>query len=349
MSDLQSDGHAGDIKRLAEASAWRTRLTEAGEESSPAFEAWRDADPANARAWRRVQSAWDIAGEAAHSPEWMAARRDALDRAARRARARWMGWERGRNRALAAGLALLFVLGLSLWGMKIASQPVYRTEFGERRVVTLSDGSRLTLDSATEVRVAFSGESRRIELRRGQARFDVAHDVERPFTVRAGDQTVVATGTAFTVDMMGDRVRVTLIEGRVTVFAAPRRPGTLRALAPSPASTRGDRGSIVLIPGQALIAAPVRPPLVQKANLDAATAWESGQLVFVDERLDAVVERINRYSSRQIRVEGAAAAIRVSGVFNAGDVDAFVEAAVGYFPLTRRTDEDGEIILSMRR
>src|SRR3546814_1264895 len=91
---------------------------------------------------------------------------------------------------------------ISDWSSDVCSSDLYRTVLGERRVVTLADGSTVSLDAASEVRVAYSERARELALVRGQARFDVAHDPRRPFAVQARDQRVVATGTAFNVDLL---------------------------------------------------------------------------------------------------------------------------------------------------
>ena len=108
----------------------------------------------------------------------------------------------------------------------------YQTAAGERRVVTLADGSRLSLDASSEVTVQYRKHARDLHLLKGQARFDVAHDKSRPFSVVAGNQRVIATGTAFNIDMAGPKVFVTLIEGHVVVVnetegatPAPQRLG----------------------------------------------------------------------------------------------------------------------------
>src|SRR3546814_3917007 len=109
---------------------------------------------------------------------------------------------------------------ISDWSSDVCSSDLYRTVLGERRVVTLADGSTVSLDAASEVRVAYSERARELALVRGQARFDVAHDPRRPFAVQARDQRVVATGTAFNVDLFGPQVLITLIEGHVQVLEA---------------------------------------------------------------------------------------------------------------------------------
>ena len=127
----------------------------------------------------------------------MVIRRDALHRAQRTARGRLSDWRTPpRRAAIAAAVAGFMVLaGLGTWPL-VDGVDVYRTGLNERRVVTLKDGSKVSLDAMSKISVRYSDDARRLTLQRGQARFDVAHDVSRPFSVRARDRTVVATGTA---------------------------------------------------------------------------------------------------------------------------------------------------------
>lgn len=336
MSATASEGD--DARRLAEASAWRATLTEADAETTPEFEDWI-ADPANEAAWDQVMASWMAVGDHAETSSLLAMRRDALHRARQSARQRWAtGW---RAAAAACFLALVGVgifMGVAAWR---ADRPIeYATELGERRVVTLTDGSRISLDSGTEVRVRYSDEARDIDLVRGQARFDVAHDVTRRFLVHANDQTVVATGTAFNVDLSGRRVSVTLIEGSVVVLQsrAPRQ----RLAAP------GGAQGVTLRTGQQLVVAPTAAPIVQTVSLERTTAWESGQLIFDDEPLSAIATRVNRYSAQQITVEPAVASLRVSGVFRTGDVPTFVDTVTRYLHIRATTNSDGSVVLKAR-
>src|SRR6202008_2663400 len=75
----------------------------------------------------------------------------------------------------------------------------------------------------------YSEHARTLELDHGRARFDVAHDVTRPFTVTAGSETVVAVGTSFNVERLGATVLVTLIQGHVVIKGAA--PSTILQLA----------------------------------------------------------------------------------------------------------------------
>ena len=322
------------LRRLTEAAAWRVRLTEDDADTSEAFEAWL-ADPLNEAAWDQVQAPWREIGEKATSPELMAARAGALARARRHGRLRWASTGRGR---IAASVAALFIAagGYGGWRWADAQPDVYRTTLGERRVVPLPDGSRVSLDSGSKIRIRYTNDARKLELVAGQARFDVAKDVRRPFSVTARDQTVVATGTAFNVDLLGPKVLVTLIEGKVVVLREKAR------------RTGPDPAPIALDAGEQLVSAPAAPPRVHTISVERATSWESGQLTFADEPLAAVAERVSRYAEAPITVAPNAAAMRVSGVFRAGDVDAFVDMVTSYLPVEADAESDGEITLRAR-
>jgi len=329
------------MRRLAEAAAWRVRLTEDDAETSEAFESWM-ADPANEAAWDQVQAPWREVGEKATSRELMAARAGALARARRQSGGRW-SFLSGR---IAAGLAaaVLVTAGLGGWAWFDAQPQVYRTTLGERRVVPLPDGSKVSLDSGSKLRIRYTGDARRLELIKGQARFDVARDVTRPFSVTARDQTVVATGTAFNVDLLGPKVLVTLIEGRVVVVEeSPARIERVLANRPAPKSA-----PIQLEAGEQLVVAPAVRPVVHTVSLERATSWESGQLTFADEPLASVAERVSRYAERPIEVAPDAARMRVSGVFRAGDVEAFIDMVTHYLPVEAEHARDGEITLRSR-
>lgn len=314
--------------RLAEAAAWRVRLTDAGLETSPELEAWIAARPENAAAWREAQDLWRLLGDHAGSPELLSARRTAVDRAHRASAAR--SGRVGRLAILAAGLACGFVLSLCGWRAQPKS---YRTARAERQVVSLSDGSIVTLDADTVLKVRYRPRLRSLTLVRGQARFDVAHDLARPFQVRAGEETVIASGTSFDVAVREKAVRVVLIAGKVSVLGGWSGPPT------------------GLSPGQGLVAASARGrPHVAAVNLDHATAWEAGDLVFDDEPLSAAAAEVSRHAARSVKISDPTAAdLRISGVFKAGDLATFVDTVTRYFPLRAETSGlEQDVVLRSR-
>ena len=327
---------------LQAAAVWRMRMDEPGWSPSDeaAFRAWLAEDELHQRAFDRTGKVWDLVDDHAATPDIMVIRRDALHRAQRTARGRMAGFSARRRTAIAAGVAGLLVLGgLGAWPL-VAPDETYRTGLNERRVVTLKDGSRLSLDAMTKVTVDYADDARRLKLVRGQARFDVAHDVSRPFSVRARDRTVVATGTAFNIDIFERQARVTLIEGRVLVMPAARQIGPIPVQRPTPAR------AVELRPGQALVAAEDRAPqLIASVDLQQATAWQQGKLMFDKEPLAEAVARMNRYSEHKIIVGDAqAAAMPVSGAFDAGNVKGFLEAVTAYLPIDATEGSDGVVL-----
>jgi transmembrane sensor len=330
-----------DDDALAAAAAWRVHLHEIAAVTTEEFETWL-LDPEHRDAWDLVSQSWDEIGAVAAMPALIRARQMALEDA-RRARAR--GARDGRAWWAVASAAAVIFVALSTWGVvHWMDRPIdYRTAMGERRVITLSDGSRVSLDSNSEVTVHYSKLARELHLISGQARFDVTHDVERPFSVVAGAQKVVATGTAFNINLDGSKVLVTLIEGHVVVFNEKRAAKTLTG-------RKGDRPhAIELAAGEQLVAVPNAPLQVHPAQIDQAVAWMSGKIVVDNERLSSVVERVNRYTQTPIQIgDQSVGNLRISGVFNTGDVDGFVDTVSHYLPIEAVTRDDGSILLRKR-
>lgn len=311
-----------DARRVVEASAWRVRLTALDAESSEEFEAWLAADPLNAEAWRRVEAPWDFLGDHAAEPEILAARSAALSSARRLSElnpSRAFPW-RTVCASVAAGIA---VVGTALyWWLSPAD---YQTALGERRTLALSDGSRLTLDSNSEVRVAYSRDERDLTLIRGQARFEVVHDASRPFLVGADGATVKATGTDFDVDLLPGRLDVTLIQGHVMVSKA------LESV------SLGSGEKATLVQGQKLVVAAV--------DIADALAWQSGQLVFHGEPLASAISSLNRYDQLQMELgDPSLGNLRVSGTFNTGDAVRIADVMTRYLKIRAVYSDDGRII-----
>lgn len=317
---------------LEEAAGWRMRMDEAGWTlaDEAALDAWLAADPLHADAFERTGEVFSYFDEHAAAPEMMRARRDAIDRAQRQAGGRWAG-PRGwfvrmpQPAKIAAGIAAAALLGAGVYPL-VDGKDVYSTRFGERRVVTLADGSKLSLDGQTKIVVRYTDGAREVQLVSGQARFDVTQDPLRPFKVAARNETVAANGGAFNVDASAPVLCITQISGQATVLG----PEALR--------TR----PVELHTGEQLVA--TATPQVTKASITRAVAWQNGKLIFDDEPLAEAAARVNRYSGKKVVVEGAAKSQRVSGVFDAGDVNAFVEAVTYYLPVKAAPSGD-EIVL----
>lgn len=319
------------LKPIVAAAAWRLYLAEAGVTSTEGFEAWLAADPHHRTAWGDVEGSWNAFGADAGELETLAARRTARNDA-ERVRSQRIFIERPWRIAVAAAF-VTFAVSLGTWYW-FQTPDEYRTELGQHRTVALADGSHIILDSGTEVRVRLARHSRNLELAFGQARFQVAHDKGRPFTVRAGREQVVATGTDFNVDRPGAGVIVTLIEGRVYVESDGSRPSVRSVL------RAGEQFSVV----------PPLSPQIARVDIGRVMAWQNGELSFDNEPLSSVVERVNRYSGQPIVIVGEKAGqLRVSGEFKAGDTAGFVRLVTRLLPLDLSVADNGDVRLRVRR
>lgn len=349
MSGASAPTGAGD--RAHEAAAWAVRLSDGlmPEDQRAAFQAWLDADPGHGAALEEIVGAWRAVEHYAASAQVMTLREAALASARRSLRQREQRWTARQWTGLSvAATLLLAVLGALAWAWMLPR--TYETGVGERRVVALSDGSRMSMDAATVLKVRYTHQDRRIWLERGRARFEVARNPLRPFSVTAGNEVVVATGTAFSVELVQKQVRVVLYEGHVAVL--DRGDGSVRRTVA--VGARRLPADQVLRPGRELVLpatshggpAAAAAATVAPADPVRSLSWEAGQLVFEDEPLGLVVERMNRYTARPLSVGDAAAArVRVSGVFMAGDTEALMQGLKVAFGVQARVERD-RIVLS---
>jgi transmembrane sensor len=336
-----------DSERLEQAVGWRVRLAESPELYAEELSSWLAQDPRNREAWRSAQASWDFLGEHATSPAVISLRRAALAYASNTIRSQAVSSRLRRFPAWVATAAVIFVAVSALTAWYLQRPDSYRTALGERRAVTLADGSQITLDSSSEVMVRYSANARALTLVRGQARFDVTHDVERPFTVTANGRRVVATGTAFDVDLLGSDFLVTLIEGHVVVLPQGKPVGSAEQTSATRARSSADGSPIALDAGQQLVMSSHAAPRVTPVDIERVMAWERGKIVFNDEPLASVVERMNRYTSRRIDVaDERVAALRISGMFHVGDVRGFVSTLTTYLPVKAEERQDGSLVMT---
>lgn len=270
-----------------------------------------------------------------HEPVWDAleglrssavvteARAYAIQEQARRERRRefWAGLlSFSPMRIATAATCLAAVVGAGWW-LRTPEVLEFATHVGEIRTERLADGSSVILDTDTQIRIAFTGKLRQITLVQGQAHFDVAHNATRPFTVTFGNGTVTAIGTSFDVTAFANSKTVTLLGGHVVVEG------------PATPSGSGDR--TMLSPGQRVTLAPdgrLTPP--STVDLSSVSAWQQGRVDLANLPLSDALAQVNRYSVTKIVVqEPSLSNRRVSGVFQAGDVNAVATALCAYFDL----------------
>jgi transmembrane sensor len=307
------------------------------------FVTWLEADPVNRTAYDDLSRGWEVAGEASAHPAIRTMVREAL--MIRPAGARRRPW-------IAAGIAaaIVMVVGVSYTSLRdvpsanthkivavAATTPqvrILQTGTGERATVPLDDGSVVTLNTNSRLRVVFTEARRDVTLLAGQALFQVVKNRQRPFVVTAGDRQVIAVGTEFEVKLETRGVRVSLIEGIVDV----RRivPRGARVSVGIEAVTR-------LEAGETLLALPTGPMTVKTANVAENTRWREGRVRFDDTPLAEAVAEMNRYSKTPIVLtDPALGNIRISGAFKTGQTSTFVTAITDLFPV--KAEDTGDAI-----
>ena len=265
-----------------------------------AFRDWL-AEPAHRRAFEQLAALWglmDAEPAPAPSPSPVlpslpAARRIVPPRTRLPTAARIAKTRRWTGAAVAASIALAAFGSLGDWPARLRAD--YTTGIGERRTLTLEDGSRVTLGSSTAIAHGFSGNARAITLLEGSAFFEVAPDRRHPFTVEAAGGSATALGTAFAVRERDGSAELVVTQHRVRVRAG-ERSGVV------------DEGQRVDFGAQEL------GPIEAAGN--GATAWAQGRLVAVNRPLGEVVAEIARHRHGYLSVVGAAADLKVSGVYD---------------------------------
>lgn len=271
------------------------------------LDAWLGASTAHRVAFLRLDQAWQRANRLRALQG--AGRAPAAPRPRHQAVWAWLARPPVRHGAAGLGLATLaLVLGLQVLGPHPHAMD-YSTARGQRESVTLADGSKLTLNTATQLRTEVSPQARQVWLEQGEAFFDIAHDAQRPFVIHAGKQRVTVLGTKFSLMREGERLRVAVLEGRVQVQA---EQGGGRATVLARADTAlADAGNLLV-------------SKVSPQQLSASLGWLQGKLVLNEVSLAEAARQFNRYGSKQLVIKDATAArIVIGGVFEAANVEAF--------------------------
>jgi transmembrane sensor len=260
-----------------EAFAWvvRQRMRALDRADMAAFDAWYAADIRHRGAYARAQAienAMHIATGNHVVP------------AAENTRGRVLS--RRRNLVL-GGLAASMAAVAGTFGYAALHQgTVLSTAKGEFRRVPLQDKSIASINSGSQIEVAFTRHQRRINLRKGEAWFEVAKDKSKPFIVAAGDALIRAVGTAFSVRRLAAGSEVLVTEGTVEVWS---RDGT--------AARR-----LVSAGEHAFLARDAKaiPVTRQPDEVNRRLAWREGKLVLTRQTLGEAVADFNRYSPRTI-------------------------------------------------
>lgn len=315
------------------------------------FQAWLSASTAHRLAFIRLQAAWQQAGrlkalaagttngsalldplgalKPANNATRLSRHEDLEKPAARVPRRFGIAVRRILGASVAAACLAAAVVGWFAWPRQETS---YRTAIGGMTAISMKDGSTVTLNTNSDIRVALSETERRVDLEQGEAFFEVAKDPNRPFIVRVGDRRVIAVGTKFSVRRESNHVRVIVTEGRVRVeHSEPQHPAEIALVSAGGVAVAGAAG--VLVQDKSL------------SDAEERLSWRDGVVVFRETLLSDAVAEFNRYNTRQIFIEDPTlGSMRIGGHFRTRNAEGFVRLLADAFPI-RVEENESRIVL----
>ncbi len=224
--------------------------------------------------------------------------------------------------ALAAAVAVIAAAGLFAW--VAMPEKTLVTGVGEHKSITLADGSRIDLNTASRVEVDFTERRRTVRLVEGEALFDIARDASRPFVVQAGETAIQVLGTEFNVRVRDQLVEVAVAKGLVAVDEVRVPAG----------------GSVIVAPGS------LNRVSMNQESVRRRLVWRDGVIELKGETLEQAVEEFNRYRERKLVVaDPAIAGMRVGGRFQTDEAEKFLNALEGGFHVRAVESEDGRVYL----
>lgn len=221
-------------------------------------------------------------------------------------------------------VSLLLALALSVYlSSRLLNLGVdHVTTTAEHRTVDLPDGSLVELGAASALDVQFSDSARLVKLRSGEAFFTVKSGDARPFTVKAGGVSVIATGTAFNVRLADEAVAVAVEQGSVEVRmpSVETAPGTVE-----PVLRQVQAGEQLVARADGTIEQAPVPPA-------EAGAWRRHSLYVDGATVGEAIAHLRRYHGGMIVVtDGDLLRQRFSGFYDLRDPVGSLRTVVGPF------------------
>ena len=236
----------------------------------------------------------------------------------------------------AAVLMALIVAGL--WGPNLLRPPppawtVYNNVKGQIRRIVLADKSVLQLNGAAQVRVVYEDDNRRAALGQAEAAFLITPAQDRPFRISSGDRVAEIAGGEINIlrqtSQNGARTALTILRGQARVYPEDRAAEGINVVAGQEVSWTDGQD----------------PPLVRQVNAANAFAWQTHRLAYDKAPLSQVVDDLNRYVARPIRIaDPALASLPYTGVLNVEGEDMMLRKLASALPIQAKPSA-AEILL----
>ncbi|WP_426234125.1 FecR family protein [Pseudomonas sp. TWP3-2] len=321
--DTLSEAEYDAITDAAAHWCMRMHAVDCSAQERHAFEQWFAAHPLHAFEYEAMLEIWQVAE---HLPRPESALVAPIGKPLK-------SW---RHYALAASVcALALPLG-AFAGWNLGWLPNSFEHFAATdnvRHVTLGDGSQVELNLNTELTFSNYKDERRVTLKKGEAFFEVSHDMSHPFIVKAGEGRIRVTGTRFNVWLYEDQVKVNLVEGSVLVASNSQLSGDGLRLGPS-MQARYKPGDYM-------------PQISQTYANDSSLAWRNGKLVLDNLALSEALPLINRYLDKPLMLgESSVGNIRVGGIYNVKELNSLVSSLPRVLPVYLTRNKEGNPVIN---
>lgn len=273
------------------------------------FQRWRSSSPEHEKAWLRVEH---VSQRAGILPSMIAApvlrRESNVDR-----------------RKAIKTLALLIIAPpatLLAWReFDEVKAERYATTTGEQREVVLADGTKIKLNTRSEIQVDYNAHARLVTLREGEILIETARDYapmqngeSRPFLMQTKHGRVRAIGTRFNVRQESNESAVAVFQGAVELLPKQGEAGKVL--------NAGQQGRFDLV------------SIGEFHDVDSYNEmWAHGVLAVHDMRLDEFVAELSRYRRGYIRCDASVANLRISGAFQLADTDRVLQNLIELLPV----------------
>lgn len=287
------------------------------------FQAWLGEHPLHAQEFEAMAEIWDLSDQLPRNAAAPVLPFTPRPRAWRRL-------------AVAAAVTLVALPVAAYTGWSAGWLPndyQHEASQGALRHVVLGDGTRVELNLDSELSYTNFKDHRQVRLSRGEAFFEVTHDTQHPFVVKAAEGRIKVTGTRFNVWKYQDQVRVTLVEGSVLVSSVNADPD----------------GGFRLGPGmQARYkAGDYEPQLSQTYAGDSSLAWRDGKLILDNLPLADALPLINRYLEKPLVLgDDHSAHIRIGGMYDTSRIKNLVASLPKVLPIYLTQNNEGDTVLN---
>lgn len=295
MPPTEPDPPRPNLEQIREdAALWLSRL-QLGTADEEAFARWRNEQPVHALEFARALANWEAMRSAVSGNEL----RGAADSMTRRHLLK-----------IAGGGAAAAICG-AFWVARYRGWTRLTTRVGETRKISLADSGELELNTDTEVSWKFAQNRTVIQLARGEISVSLRAGVNALFS----STNLIATLLSghYNARYLSDLLRLTVMRGTALVNDPAKQPA-------APAAVVGAGQTVTVAKGQNL-------KIETETDIDGATAWQKGEIVFHDEPLVAAIVEYNRYLTKKIVIDAPQAEVQlVGGRFTTTQPQTFLHA-----------------------